>query len=176
MKNLFFAVFAALIFVACEQTETVITPTFKESVEFSIDKSDFEIEDAISAENIKSVAEKADFAGAVNLNDIWLEVKSNSDNSANIAMVNIVVNDNGKEIQLLNEEVIVSFEEQTTIIPLLTVLSEAGQKELISKLNAIAAGNDDSNIELTLSGETFYNSGMSGDVDVDMEMFIRYSF
>jgi len=176
MKNLVFTVIIALVFVACEQKETNITPTFKESVEFSIDKPDFEIGDAIPADNIKNVAEAAEFDGTVNLNDIWLEVKTRNDNSANMALVNIVLNDNGNEIQLLNEDVVVVLEEDVTIVPLVSILSAEGQSEIISKLIDIAAGNDDSNIELTLKGETFYSSGMTGSVDVEMEMFIRYSF
>jgi hypothetical protein len=176
MKNLIFIVLTAIVFVSCEQKETNITPTFKESVEFSVVEPAFNVEDAIPAENIKNVAEAAEFDGSVDLKDIWLEVKTKKGNSANMALVNIVLTDKGNEIQLLNEDMVVVLEEDVTIVPLISILSAEGQNEIISKLNDIAAGNDDSNIELTLKGETFYSSGMTGSVDIDMEMFIRYSF
>ncbi len=176
MKNLVITVLTALVFVACEQKETVIAPTFKESVEFSVDQTDFVVEDAIPAENIKNVAEKVEYTGTVNLNDIWIEVKAGKENKANIAVINITVNDNGNEIQLLNEDIIVSLEDEVSVVPLISVLSAAGQAELINKINDIVSGTDDSNIELTLKGESFYSTGTSGDIDVDMEMFIRYSF
>ncbi len=176
MKNLVFIVFITLSFIACQQEETVITPTFKESVEFSVEDPDFIVEDEIPAENIKSVAGNVDFNGVVTLNDIWLEVKTNKNNSANIAVVNLTIKDGDSDVQLLDEDLLVSLEDEASIVPLLRVLSDAGRSELVKKINNIVAGTDNSNIELSLKGETFYSSGMTGTVDVDMEMFIRYSF
>jgi len=176
MKNLVLTILVASIFISCQQEETVITPTFKESVEFMVDQQDFTVENAIPAENIKSVAEQIDNSGTVSLNDIWLEVKTKKENNANIAVINITVKDNGNEIQLLNEDIIVPLEDETSIVPLISLLSSEGQTEILNKLNDIVSGTDDSNIELTLKGESFYSTGTSGDIDVDMEMFIRYSF
>ncbi|RUA07465.1 MAG: hypothetical protein DSY82_08045 [Flavobacteriia bacterium] len=164
--------------VACDQEETLITPSLKESVEFDVVNPEFEVVDALKSENIKNVAEDADFNGNVNvnLNDIWIEVKINNSNQADIARLNLSMMADGNEVSLLNEDAFVALENKVTIVPLVKILSEEGRMELMNKLNNITAGTDETDIEMTLSGETFFNEGMSGSVDLDMEMFIRYSF
>ncbi len=176
MKNLVLIVLTTLTFVACEQKEEVIAPTFKESVVFSVENTDFIVEDAIPAEHIKNVAEKVEYNGTVNLDDVWIEVKAGKDNKANMAVINIALKNSENEIQLLDEDIIVPLEDETSIVPLISVLSAAGHAELINKINDIVSGADNSNIELALKGESFYSTGTSGDVNVDMKMFIRYSF
>jgi len=176
MKKLIIALFIGMSLVACDQEETLITPSFKESVEFDVVNPEFEVVDALKAENIKNVAEDADFNGTVNLNDIWIEVKMNNSNQADIAKLNLSMMVDGSEVSLLNEDAFVALENEVTVVPLVKILSEEGRMELMNKLNNIAAGTDVTDIEMTLTGETFFNEGMSGSVDLDMEMFIRYSF
>jgi hypothetical protein len=80
----------------------------------------------------------------------------------------------GNEL-ILADNVIVSVEEGKTIVPLMTNMTNDGGQELFRQLNdGVAGGN--SNIELSVKGESFFNDGLQGDVDINMEMFIRYSF
>ena len=176
MKSIVFVILTSVLFVACEQQETLITPTFKESVQFMVDEPELVIEEAIPAENIQRVAEEVseEFDG-VQLNDVWLEVTSLTGNSASLAKINMSVMGDNDNIELING-VVINIEKEKTIVPLISILSAEGYSELLAQLNAIAEGSDTENIRFSLKGDSFFKDGLNGNVNIEVKMFIRYSF
>jgi hypothetical protein len=176
MKSIVFVILTSVLFVACEQQETLITPTFKESVQFMVDEPELVIEEAIPAENIQRVAEEVseEFDG-VQLNDVWLEVTSLTGNSASLAKVNMSVMGDNDNVELING-VVINIEKEKTIVPLISILSAEGYSELLAQLNAIAEGSDTENIRFSLKGDSFFKDGLNGNVNIEVKMFIRYSF
>ena len=176
MKNLILVILTASVLVACDKDETMITPTFKESVEFSVNTPTFEVDEVLSVaasqNELKSTVTNSD--DVVEMKDVWMEVTPQNDNSADIATVSIyIISVDGDEL-LLADDVVVSVEEGKTVVPLMTNMANEGGQELIRQLNdGITGGN--SNIELSVKGESFFNNGLQGDVNINMEMFIRYS-
>lgn len=176
MKSIVFVILTSVLFVACEQQETLITPTFKESVQFMVDEPELVIEEAIPAENIQRVAEEVseEFDG-VQLNDVWLEVTSLTGNSASLAKINMSVMGDNDNVELING-VVINIEKEKTIVPLISILSAEGYSELLAQLNAIAEGSDTENIRFSLKGDSFFKDGLNGNVNIEVKMFIRYSF
>ena len=176
MKNLILVILTASILVACDKEETIVYPTYKESVEFSVNTPTFEVDEVLSVaasqNELKSAVINSD--DAIEIKDVWMEVTPQNDNSADITTVSIyIMSVDGNEL-LLADDVVVSVEEGKTIVPLMTNMTNEGGQELFRQLNdGIAGGN--SNIELSVKGESFFNDGLQGDVDINMEMFIRYS-
>ncbi len=177
MRNLILVILTASVLIACDKEETVIYPTFKESVEFSINTPNFEVDEVLSVAGSHNELKSSviNYDTAIEMKDVWLEVSPQDDNSANIATVSIYIKSIDGDELLLADDVVVSIEKGRTIVPLMTIMTNEGAQELILQLNSgIAGGN--SNIELSLKGESFFSEGLSGSVDVDMKMFIRYSF
>ena len=177
MKNLILVILTASVLVACDKEETIVYPTYKESVEFSINTPAFDVNEilsvATSQNELKSAVINSD--AVIEIKDVWMEVSPQNENSADITTISIFIKSTDGNELLLADDVIVSVEEGKTIVPLMTNMTNEGSQELIQLLNdGIAGGN--SNIELSLKGESFFNDGLQGDVDIDMEMFIRYSF
>ncbi len=177
MKNLVLVILTASVLIACDKEETMINPTFKESVEFSVNTPTFEEDEVLSVaasqNELKNAVINSD--DAIELKDVWMEVTPQNDNSADITTVSIyIMSVEGDEL-LLADDVTASVEEGKTIVPLMTNMTNEGSQELFRQLNdGVAGGN--SNIELSVKGESFFNDGLHGDVDINMEMFIRYSF
>lgn len=176
MKNLILVILTASLLVACDKEETMIYPTFKESVEFSVNTPAFEVNEILSVADSKNELKSSVINDvAIEMKDVWMEVSPQNDNSANIATVSIYIKSIVGNEMLLADDVVVTYEEGRTIVPLMKIMTNEGSQELIRQLNhGIAGGN--SNIELSLKGESFFNDGLAGSVDVDMKMFIRYSF
>ena len=177
MKNLILVILTASVLVACDKEETIINPTYKESVEFSVNTPTFEVDEILSVAASQNDLKNAAISSndAIEVKDVWMEVTPQDNNSADIATVSIyIMSVDGDEL-LLTDDVVVSVEEGKTIVPLMTNMTNEGGQELIRQLNdGIAGGN--SNIKLSVKGESFFNDGLQGDVNINMEMFIRYSF
>ena len=177
MKNLILVILTASVLVACDKEETMIYPTFKESVEFLVNTPSFEVNEILSVASSQNELKSSVIYDdtAIDMKDVWLEVSPQNDNSANIATVSIYIKSIDGNEMLIADDVVVTYEEGRTIVPLMKIITNEGSQELIRQLNhGLAGGN--SNIELLLKGESFFNDGLAGSVDVDMEMFIRYSF
>lgn len=177
MKNLILVILTASVLVACDKDETIINPTFKESVEFSINTPTYEVDEvlslAASQNELKSAVINSD--DAIEVKDVWMEVTPQNENSADITTVSIYIMSVDDTETLLADDVVVSVEEGKTIVPLMTNMTNEGEQELIRQLNeGITGGN--SNINLSVKGESFFNDGLQGNVNINMEMFIRYSF
>ncbi len=179
MKNIVLVLLIASVLVACDKEETIIYPTFKKSVEFSINNSDFAVEGVIPATGIQDELKTAVVSNVdeVELKDVWLEVKPQSGNSANIVSVDVTIKTGTDDTELiLLEDIIIHVEDGLSIVPLMSVITNEGAQELTRQLSDVVAGVNDNNINLSLKGETFYKDGLEGNVDVDIQMFIRYSF
>ena len=182
MKKIVIAFLVAFVFAACEQKETEILPTFKEGVEFKVDSPDFNSADFIDAENIhenlqKEITDPEMLGESISLTDIWLEVNPQQGNVANMAYFDVYIKTgDGDEAMLLFKDMVVPIQEEKSVVPLISLVEAKGAGELERQLSDIVAGKANENIELVIKGETFYKGSLDGNVNVELELFIRYSF
>ncbi|NPA36937.1 MAG: hypothetical protein GXO47_08825 [Chlorobi bacterium] len=176
MRSLIFIILTSVLFVACEQQETTIVPTFKESVEFIVIEPEFSIEESIPAENIQIIAGKINATDDVHIDDVWLEINTLEGNYSNIATVNLsLAGRNSENIELV-KNIILNLEENKTVVPLISVLTSEGYQELEAQINDIINGSNNENIKFSLEGDSYFKDGLNGNVNIEIEMFIRYSF
>jgi len=181
MKKMVFVFLAAFVFAACEQKETEILPTFKERVEFEVNSPDFHLADYIEAENIQEYLQKEvtdpEAIGSVSLTDIWLEVNPYQGNVANMAYFDVYIKTGeGDEALLLFNDMVVPVKDEKSVVPLISLVESKGAGELERQLSNIVSGKANKNIELVLKGETFSKGSLDGNVNVELELFIRYGF